>query len=78
VGDSSSGDAAGEFCKRPAGLDRRTLHLYFLDRSPEECWTGLFAPHGARLASLGLGEVTCAAPFIPTVPGSDRYADELW
>jgi hypothetical protein len=71
-------DDAPSYVERPAGLDRRSLHLYFLDRSPAECWTDLFAQHGARLASLGLGEVTYAAPFIPTLPGTDRYANELW
>ncbi|MCG8588211.1 MAG: hypothetical protein MJE66_02895 [Proteobacteria bacterium] len=71
-------DDAPAYVPRPPGLDRRCLHLYFLDREPAECWKALFASHGERIASLGLGEVTYAAPFIPTIPGTDRYADELW
>lgn len=71
-------DDAPAYVERPAGADRRSLHLYFLDRSPEACWDDLFVAHGEHLASQGLGTVTFAAPFIPTVPGSDRYSDELW
>jgi hypothetical protein len=71
-------DSAPSYVPRPTGLDRRTLQLYFLDREPSECWRDLFASHGETLAASGLGEVRLAAPFIPTLPGSDRYADELW
>jgi len=56
----------------------RVLLLYFLDADPRESWAELFAPASERLAAQGLGRVVYAAPFIPTVPGTDRYADELW
>ncbi len=56
----------------------RVLQLYFLEADPRKCWDELFAPHGELLQSLGLGVVSLAAPFIPTIPGLDRYADELW
>jgi hypothetical protein len=71
-------DSAPSYVPRPEGLERRSLQLYFLDDAPATCWSELFASHGTRLASVGLGEVTYAAPFIPTLPGSDRYVDELW
>lgn len=71
-------DDAPSYVPRPAGLDRRSLFLYFLDSSPLSCWSEFLSEHGELLASQGLGEVTYAAPFIPTIPGSDRYADELW
>lgn len=56
----------------------RALLLYFLDADPQAGWTEWFAPAGAALEGAGLGRVVYAAPFIPTVPGTDRYADELW
>jgi hypothetical protein len=71
-------DDAPAYVPRPAGLERRTLHLYFLDQPPEACWNAQLRRHGEQLEASGLGRVTYAAPFIPTLPGSDRYADELW
>ena len=58
--------------------DDRSLLLYFLDETPERCWGDLFAPQGERLDAANLGQVAYAAPFLPTVPGTDRYTDELW
>ena len=69
---------APAYVPRPQGLERRSVFLYFLERDPRECWSALFADQGARVAESGLGRVSFAAPFIPTIPGSDRYTDELW
>ena len=55
----------------------RTLLLYFLDESPERCWKPLFSECGRRVAEAGLGRVSFAAPFVPTVPGTDRHLDQL-
>ena len=63
--------------RRPPGIERRILLLYFLETDPHESWS-LFAAEGEAIAATGLGAVSYAAPFVPTVPGSDRYADELW
>ncbi|MBW2274505.1 MAG: hypothetical protein JRG96_14635 [Deltaproteobacteria bacterium] len=71
-------DDAPAYVERPPGLERRLLLLYFLEADPRECWTQVFEPQGRLLAEAGLGQVTWALPFIPTIPGSDRYADELW
>jgi hypothetical protein len=30
------------------------------------------------VAADGRGAVSYAAPFIPTVPGTDTYTDQLW
>jgi hypothetical protein len=51
------------------GDPSRYLHLYFLDTDPEEVWD--------QFTDIGPGEVTWAGPFIPTIPGTDRYTDEL-
>ncbi len=62
---------------RSRDTERRSLQLYFLEEDPRKCWDALFAGHGELLQSRGLGVVSLAAPFIPTIPGLDRYADEL-
>ena len=59
------------------GADRRSLELYFLDRDPRDGWAKRFAALGEQQAAAGLGEVAFAAGFIPTIPGTDRYVDEL-
>jgi hypothetical protein len=33
---------------------------------------------GADVEASGLGRVVFAAPWIPTVVGTDRYTDQLW
>jgi hypothetical protein len=54
------------------------VRCYFVDVDPRECWDDRFADLGDRVAAGGLGRVELAAPFIPTVPGTTRYLDELW
>ncbi|MGH0030955.1 MAG: hypothetical protein ACQGVC_14270 [Myxococcota bacterium] len=71
-------DDAPAYVARPPGLERRSLQIFFLETDPRDCWDGLFAEQDAWLRDAGLGRVSYAAPFIPTVPGSDRYTDELW
>lgn len=59
------------------GVDTRLTLLWFLERDPRVCWEEHFAGSGADVERTGLGRVELAAPFIPTVPGTDRYVDEL-
>ncbi len=59
------------------GSERRTLELFFLDRDPRESWDALFRDFGKAQADAGVGEVAFAAGFIPTLPGTDRYVDEV-
>ncbi|MEV4873226.1 hypothetical protein [Streptomyces syringium] len=59
------------------GVDTRLTLLWFLERDPRVCWEEHFAGCGADVERTGLGRVELAAPFIPTVPGTDRYVDEL-
>jgi hypothetical protein len=58
-------------------LERRQMQLWFLDTEPEQHLAGVGA-YAEWLAEQGSGTVVWAAPFIPTVPGSDRYAGELF
>lgn len=57
--------------------DRRLTLLTFLESEPGEIWPDLFAPQDIRIAASGLGRVELASPFVPTLPGTDRYIDEL-
>jgi hypothetical protein len=52
------------------GDSDEVLLLHFLDAEPTEVWADHFAgnPHGARWSS----------PFVPTIPGTDTYTDQLW
>ena len=57
-------------------LERRTLVLGFGSDPPSARWS----EHRAACESApshGLGRVVWSAPFVPTVPGTDAFTDEL-
>jgi hypothetical protein len=58
------------------GLERRITLLTFTEVPPDECWA-TFAGFGATVEAAGRGRVELAAPFIPTLPGTDTYVDRL-
>ncbi len=62
---------------RPPNLERRRLDVWFLDEDPRESWDELFTDFGKRIARAGIADVLFASGFIPTIPGTDRYADEI-
>lgn len=57
------------------GLERRITLLTFTEVTPDECWD-TFAGFGGAVEA-GRGRVELAAPFIPTLPGTDTYVDQL-
>jgi hypothetical protein len=59
------------------GIDGCFLHLSFTAAPPDTWWDEQRAAAEALRAD-GLGEMLWTAPFLPTVPGTDRYTDELW
>jgi hypothetical protein len=71
-------------CDFPNGMPALTgrvdqlVRCYFLDSDPADAWDEVFAPLGGAVDAGGLGRVELVAPFVPTVPGTDRYQDELW
>ncbi|WP_030341731.1 hypothetical protein [Streptomyces sp. NRRL S-1022] len=65
------------YVKQVEGVDTRLTLLWFLERDPRECWEEHFRGLDDQVAESGLGRVELAAPFIPTVPGTDRYVAEL-
>jgi len=65
------------YVKQVEGTDTRLTLLWFLQRDPREVWEEHFAGLGEETAAAGLGRVELVAPFIPTVPGTDTYVDQL-
>lgn len=60
-----------------AGGPERLVQLFFLHGDVRESLDPVRAYTDA-LASQGLADVRLAAPFFRTVPGTDKYVDELW
>jgi hypothetical protein len=54
------------------------VRCYFLDADPREVWSDEIEGIGKAVEAGGKGRVELAVPFIPTVPGTTRYLDELW
>jgi hypothetical protein len=65
------------YVKQVEGVDTRLTLLWFLQDDPRECWEEHFAGRPEAVAESGLGRVELVAPFIPTVPGTDAYVDQL-
>jgi hypothetical protein len=58
-------------------LEGCVLNLSFTAASPVTWWDEQRAA-AERLLTDGVGEMMWTAPFIPTVPGTDTYTDQLW
>jgi hypothetical protein len=58
-------------------LDGCLLDLAFTTASPDHWWDGQRAA-ADRLRIDGVGEVLWTAPFVPTIPGTDTFTDQLW
>jgi hypothetical protein len=57
-------------------LDGCLLHLSFTTADPASWWDDQRAA-ADRLRADGIGEMLWTAPFVPTVPGTDTYTDQL-
>jgi hypothetical protein len=60
------------------GRVEELVRCYFLDADPRDVWADELAGIGKAVEAGGRGRVELAVPFIPTVPGTTRYLDELW
>jgi len=69
-------DAPGDVPRAPSG-EQTLMLLWFLNRPADEAWAATFAGHSAQVEDSGHGRLVWASPFLPTVPGTDRYTDEL-
>jgi len=65
------------YVRQVEGVDTRLTLLWFLEKDPRECWDEHFAGLDGAVAEGGLRRVELVAPFVPTVPGTDRYVDRL-
>ncbi|GAB2882204.1 hypothetical protein GCM10027074_58210 [Streptomyces deserti] len=65
------------YVKQVEGVDTRLTLLWFLQADPRERWEPYFTGLDTAVAEAGLGRVELVAPFIPTVPGTDTYVDQL-
>jgi hypothetical protein len=64
------------YVKDVEGVDNRITVLWFTEGDSLDAWNE-FAGAGDAVAATGLGRVELMAPFRPTLPGTDRYVDEL-
>ncbi|MGH9029288.1 MAG: hypothetical protein ACRDV4_06710, partial [Acidimicrobiales bacterium] len=70
-------DAPGDVPRTEAD-DRRQLTLWFSDVHTTDALTGVIASHRRALEDSGKGRVVAALGFVPTIPGTDTYTDQLW
>ena len=61
----------------PPGPPERQVQMFFLDGDPRQAWDG-FRHYADELTKSGKGTVVFAAPFFPTIVGTDTYTDQLW
>jgi hypothetical protein len=59
------------------GLDGCLLNLSFTTAGPASWWDEQRAA-AVALEEEGVGQMLWTAPFIPTIPGTDTYTDQLW
>lgn len=61
----------------PESAGRHCVFLSFSIEDPLQVWAERYAPLGAAVEAAALGHVSFASPFLTTVFGTDKYADEI-
>jgi hypothetical protein len=59
------------------GTRQRSMSLLFLTDDPRNQMP-LLEQYATLVNDSGLATVRFVAPFIPTIPGTDIYTDQLW
>lgn len=72
----AEGDAPMELGTGP-GTRQRSMQLLFLTDEPTAAWDRI-TKYTEAVNESGLATVRFVAPFIPTIPGTDTYTDQLW
>lgn len=70
-------EAPKDIPRDPTDATRVTV-LWFLDRDPADVWEAEFASTAKALDASGKARSLFNGPFIPTIPGTDTYTDQLW
>ncbi|MFV0316153.1 MAG: hypothetical protein ACK5O2_04215 [Microthrixaceae bacterium] len=78
----SEGDAPMKLGTGP-GTRQRSLQMLLCGRAPDGSWDPVrdwptITEACGAIEDSGLAMIRLAAPFKPTVPGTDTYTDELW
>ncbi|HEV8296974.1 MAG TPA: hypothetical protein VGQ20_06755 [Acidimicrobiales bacterium] len=60
------------------GVGEKLCCALFLQCDPRDAWAEHFTGFSHTIAESGVGRVGLVAPFIPVVPGTNTYLDELW
>lgn len=60
------------------GVGERVLVAWFLHDDPRADWATVEAALTAPLADTEVATLGLLAPFVPVVPGTETYLDELW
>ena len=60
-----------------AKVGQRLCLLWFLEQDPADVFPEALAAHHNALAAHPKASLALSAPFIPTIPGTDAYVDQL-
>jgi len=60
------------------GVGEKVLTLFFLQTHPSKVWASHFEGLGKVVEDFGLGRLSLAQGFIPVIPGTNTYLDQLW
>ena len=60
------------------GVGERVFITFFVEDDVRQIWQEQFADLGAKLDVTGRCRTLMVAPFIPTIPGTDTYTDQLF
>jgi hypothetical protein len=55
----------------------RAVLLWFLDEAPSELWADTFGQHRSVIEASGAGSLAFVGGFVPAMPGTDRYLDQI-
>jgi hypothetical protein len=71
-------DGAPSDVPRATGIDDAVMVLHFHRSGDAEAVMAATRDTATELEASGRAHLQFASPFIPTVPGTDQYTDELW
>jgi len=60
------------------GVGEKVLVAWFAHSDPRDHWSDIEAALAPPVAASGVATLGLLAPFIPVIPGTPTYADQLW